>query len=129
MEIELQDVKLRLRRFRTASKIPLAEIARVGGVSEATIRRYDDPSDPRDPSLFVIAKICAHFGLSLDWMVFGSTANIDEDVRFRMMLDNLAHNLPQESQLGFTEFIQGVFDLALRLGRDGAALVDLQAAD
>ena len=126
MELELSQIKSRMRRFRTLTGHSAAEMAKVAGVSEATIRRYDDPSDPREPSLFAIARIAAHYGISLDWLVFGSTANIDSDVRFRMMLDNLSSQLPEESQVGFTDFVQGIYDMALRLGRDGAPLVDLQ---
>ena len=82
-----------------------------------------------EASLIVIARICGHYGISMDWLVFGSTANISEDVRFRMMLDNLSNQLPPEAQLGFTDFVQGIYDMALKLGRDGAPLVDLQVDD
>ncbi len=126
MEIELTRIKSRMRRHRTTSGFPISELARVAGVSEATIRRYDDPSDPREPSLFVVAKLCAHYGISLDWLVFGSSANLSEDTRFRMMLDNLSQNLPLQAQLGFTDFVQGAFDLALQMGRNGTSLADLQ---
>ena len=126
MELDIQTIKIKMRRFRTKSGISASEMAEVAGVSESTIRRYDDPSDPREPSLLAVARICAHYGISVDWLLFGSTENIGEDVRFRMMLDNLSHNLSPESQIAFTTFIQGVYDLALRLGRDGAPLVDLQ---
>jgi transcriptional regulator with XRE-family HTH domain len=129
MELELRNIKSRMRRHRTMSGVPISELARIAGVSEATIRRYDDPSDPREPSLYVVAKLCAHYGISLDWLVFGSSANMREDKRFRMMLDNLSHNLPLEAQLGFTDFVQGAFDLALQMGRNGASLAELQLED
>ena len=126
MNIETSAVKARIRRWRNNSGVSIGELARVGGVSESTIRRYDDPSDPREPSLIVIGKLCAHYGISMDWLVFGSTANIEADVRFRMLLDNLSARLPPEAQLGFAEFIQAIYDMALKLGRDGAPLVELQ---
>ncbi len=126
MQLDTAIVKARIRRLRTNSGVSISELARIGGVSESTIRRYDDPSDPREPSLMVVARICAHYGISLDWLIFGSTENIDEEVRFRMMLDNLSAQLPVEAQVGFTEFLQSIYDMALRLGRDGAPLVDLQ---
>ncbi|MEM9257488.1 MAG: helix-turn-helix transcriptional regulator [Pseudomonadota bacterium] len=129
MELKLKDVKARIRRHRTMSNTSISELAEIGGVSPSTIRRYDDPSDPREPSLFVMAKICAHYGLSLDWLVFGSTSNIDEEVRFRMMLENLSTHLPVETQIAFTDFMQGIYDYVLQLGRDGAPLVELQTKD
>ena len=126
MNIDTSAVKARIRRLRTNSGVSIGELARVGGVSESTIRRYDDPSDPREPSLIVIGRICAHYGISMDWLVFGSTHNINEDVRFRMLLDNLSAQLPVEAQVGFTDFVQSIYDMALKLGRDGAPLVALQ---
>ena len=126
MNIDTSAVKARIRRLRTNSGVSIGELARVGGVSESTIRRYDDPSDPREPSLIVIGRICAHYGISMDWLVFGSTNNINEDVRFRMVLDNLSAQLPVEAQVGFTDFVQSIYDMALKLGRDGAPLVALQ---
>ena len=124
MDIDYKIIKSRLRRLRTHSGTSISELADIAQVSESTIRRYDDPSDERSPSLFVIARICAHYGVSMDWLVFGSTQNIEEGVRFRMMLENLSVHLPVESQRGFTDFIQGIYDFVLDLGRNGAPLVN-----
>ena len=43
-----------------------------------------------------------------------------------MVLDNLSAQLPVEAQVGFTDFVQSIYDMALKLGRDGAPLVALQ---
>ncbi len=124
MSVDSVRIKSRLRRLRTRKGVSAAEFARVAGVSESTIRRYDDPSDPREPSLFVVARICAHYGISIDWLVFGSSSGLEESARFSTLCGNLASNIPEQSQAGFVEFVQGVYDAALRMGRDGAPLVD-----
>jgi len=65
----------------------------------------------------------------LDWLIFGTTANIDEDVRLAILLNILTHHLPKESQIGFTEFIQGIVDVAIQQGRNGATPLDLLTDD
>lgn len=124
MRLDKKKMKSRIRRWRTKSNIPISEMARVGGVSEATIRRYDDPSDPRDPSLFVVAKICAHYGVSIDWLLFGPMDEMDDRARFRMVLDHLALSLPVSARQGLFEFIRGVTYASLRMGKNAAPLID-----
>ena len=89
----------------------IKDMAVVGGISEATMRRYENPADPSDPGLLVIAKICYHYGISMDFMLFGKTDDHDDQRRlFLMIAQNLAATLDEKGLRGYNAWMQSMWD-------------------
>ena len=120
--LELSTLKGRLRQLRQNNPaMTLKDMSEVVGVSERTMRRYDDPSDPSEPGFLAVAKICQHYGISMDYLAFGSTTHMDDQEKlFRMMMQHFDLELTPEAKAGFASFIQGVWDnvidLTLKVG-------------
>ena len=64
---------IKARMLRQSERLPAftnANLAKLIGVSERTIRRYFDENDHLLPGLMDMVAICEHFNLSMDLMLF-----------------------------------------------------------
>ncbi|MGB0662052.1 MAG: helix-turn-helix domain-containing protein [Mangrovicoccus sp.] len=63
------DISSQLRDLQRTKKITVAEMAQTAGVSKSTMEKY--LAGPSSPGAVPIAKLCAEYGLSADWMITG----------------------------------------------------------
>lgn len=116
--VVLASIKGRLRHCHQVDPAMTVEkMAAVAGVSQSTMRRHLNPQDTVKPDLMIVAKLSETFGLSMDWIVYGSAAEWDEDDEnadciFRRSLQHWEQGLTTEDKKGFLTFIKGLTVLA-----------------
>lgn len=110
--LDLQNLKTRMRTLRNSRPdMTVAEMAEVAGVSEATIRRYDDPAHPSKPSFLAVARVCKHYGISMDLLAFGDERLKAEEVpaKFCNVVEMLTYHLTDDAKCGFINFMTEVY--------------------
>jgi DNA-binding XRE family transcriptional regulator len=64
----------RLRDRRATLGITFAELARLSGVSEKTIRNYENGTDP---NIAYLGRLCPHLSCDLNWLLYGEEEELE----------------------------------------------------
>lgn len=81
----------RVKAVRTQKNISQAELAKIAGVSAATISSYENPNGAKVPTLDKAAAIASHLGVTLDYLCGEDTAaasivDFDLDLYLRSLI-------------------------------------------